>query len=125
MHKSRLGNVIIDCEADDLEQACRFWGAALGYSVELDRNSNGRFASMATPKGDVQIGLQAVKHGPRAHLDIETDDIAAEVARLLSLGARIVEEKEGWTVMEAPTGHRFCVGSPFREGFEHSANRWE
>lgn len=78
---------------------------------------------MATPEGDLQIGLQAVKHAPRARLDIETDNIVAEVSRLLSLGARVIEAKEEWTVMEAPTGHRFCVSSPFRKGFEDNANR--
>ena len=43
------------------------------------------------------------------HLDIESDDIPAEVARLERLGARKVAEVRTWVVMEAPTGHRFCV----------------
>ena len=43
------------------------------------------------------------------HLDIESDDIPAEVARLEKLGAKRVAEVRTWVVMEAPTGHRFCV----------------
>ena len=43
------------------------------------------------------------------HLDIESDDVAAEVARLEKLGARRVGAVRTWVVMEAPTGHRFCV----------------
>jgi hypothetical protein len=43
------------------------------------------------------------------HLDIESDDVEAEVRRLESLGARRVEQVQTWWVMEAPTGQRFCV----------------
>jgi hypothetical protein len=43
------------------------------------------------------------------HLDIETDDVDAEAARLERLGARRVEKIKTWWVMEAPSGHRFCV----------------
>ena len=50
-----------------------------------------------------------MEHPSRVHLDIESDDIPAEVARLEALGARKVAEIRTWVVMEAPTGHRFCV----------------
>jgi hypothetical protein len=43
------------------------------------------------------------------HLDIETDDQAAEVARLEKLGATRVRNGARWVVMQAPTGQRFCV----------------
>lgn len=58
---------------------------------------------------DLHIEVQNVKHESRVHLDIETDDQAAEVARLERLGARQVGKGPRWTVMEAPTGQRFCV----------------
>ncbi len=45
----------------------------------------------------------------RVHLDIEADDIDAEVLRLEALGARRVAHVKTWWVMEAPTGQRFCV----------------
>jgi hypothetical protein len=50
-----------------------------------------------------------VKHESRVHLDIETDDVEAEVLRLERLGAKRVEKGRAWWVMEAPTGQRFCV----------------
>jgi hypothetical protein len=56
--------------------------------------------------------VQSVAHESRVHLDIETDDIDAEVARLVKLGAREVERNKTWVVLEAPTGQRFCVGRP-------------
>ena len=51
--------------------------------------------------------------------------IAAEVARLTKLGAKVVERLERWVVMEAPTGQRFCVVTVQRPGFPKNANRWE
>ena len=124
MHRSRLGNVVIDCQTDDLLSEARFWSAALGYPLpqELDVASN--FIQLVTPAGDVQIVIQRVRHEARAHLDIETDSIDSEVARLENLGATVVSRKNGWVVMQAPTAHRFCVGSPYRGGFDQGANVW-
>ncbi len=53
--------------------------------------------------------MQKVAHPSRVHLDIETDDIEAEVARLEALGAKRVQSIHTWCAMEAPTGQRFCV----------------
>jgi hypothetical protein len=59
------------------------------------------------------------------HLDIETDDVPAEVARLEKLGASVVERLERWVVMQAPSGQRYCVVRVQRPGFEGNANRWD
>lgn len=124
MHKSRLGNVVIDCHTGDLLSAARFWSAALGYPLPRDTDATSRFIQLVTPPGEVQVIIQRVEHDPRAHLDIETDAIDLELARLEQLGATIVSRHEGWVVMQAPSGHRFCVGSPYRAGFEQGANTW-
>ena len=124
MHQSRLGNLVIDCQADDLLQAARFWSAALGCPMPLQIDPAGRFLQLETKPGDVQIILQKVEHSPRVHLDIETDAIDKEIKRLEKLGASIVARHAAWVVMQAPTGHRFCVGRPYRGGFEQEANRW-
>jgi len=58
------------------------------------------------------------------HLDIESDDVDAEVARLEALGARQVERVRTWCVMEAPTGQRFCVVRKSSPDFEQRANQW-
>jgi predicted enzyme related to lactoylglutathione lyase len=126
MHKSRLGVVVIDCEADGLEEAEAFWSRALGYDVEhSDDPVNSNYARLKTPSGEMAVLLQKVSHPSRVHLDIETDDMEAEVHRLESLGARKVARFERWWVMEAPSGHRFCVVNPQRDGFEDDANRWD
>jgi hypothetical protein len=66
-----------------------------------------------------------VDHPGRVHLDIETDDIEAEVKRLEALGAKRVEFIKRWWVMEAPTGQRFCVVRPQHDGkLGPHANEW-
>lgn len=124
MHKSRLGNITIDCQTDDLLTSARFWSETLGYPLPEDAAEGDKFIKLITPPGDLQVIIQRVEHPPRVHLDVETDAIDAEVARLERLGATLVARKEGWVVMQAPSGHRFCVGSPYRDGFEQGANIW-
>ena len=125
MHKSRLGNIVIDCQTDDLLSEAQFWSGVLGYPLPEDLDSTGSFIQLVTPPGEVQVIIQKVRHEARAHLDIETDSISSEVARLEQLGARIVSRNDGWVVMQAPSGHRFCVGSPYRGGFDQGANTWQ
>ena len=78
-----------------------------------------------TPPDEIGIQLQRVEHESRVHIDIETDDIAAEVERLAKLGAIIDPRMERWVVMRAPTGQRFCVVRAQRDGFPKGATSWE
>ena len=115
MHKSCLGAIVIDCRTEDLAAASAFWGAALGYPARA--TDDARYIDLAVPEGQPAIVIQEVDHPSRVHLDIETDDIDAEVARLEALGATRVAQVKTWWVMEAPTGQRFCVIRPQNEGF--------
>jgi hypothetical protein len=72
----------------------------------------------------LSIEVQKVDHPSRVHLDIETDDIEAEVRRLEGLGATRVRQVQTWWVLEAPTGQRFCVVSASSPRFEEQASRW-
>lgn len=104
-HRARLAALVIDCQTDDLTEAVAFWTGALGGAAEID--PDGRYAAFRDRRPGLL--LQAVDHPPRVHLDLETDDQAAEAARLIGLGAREVARIQTWIVMEAPTGHRFCI----------------
>ena len=119
-HKSRLAGIVIDCKGEDIAEAMRFWGEALGYRAEIN-GEDPRYADLAGPDDQPKILLQAVDHDSRVHLDIETDDKEAEVARLEKLGAKRVANIKRWVVMEAPTGHRFCVVNPQRPDFDEKA----
>lgn len=107
MHHSRLAGFIIDCRTDDLPAAAAFWGGALGLPVLGDDGPN--YVRLDAAAHGLSIEVQQVEHDSRVHLDIESDDVDAEVARLEALGARRVRQVRTWWVMEAPTGQRYCV----------------
>jgi predicted enzyme related to lactoylglutathione lyase len=126
MHKSKLGGFIIDCRTDNLEAAASFWSRALGMPiVELAGSENAGYKGLADAQHGLDIEVQRVEHPSRVHLDIETDDIDAEVRRLEAIGAKKVEQVHSWWVMEAPTGQRFCVVKAKQGDFERRANTWQ
>jgi predicted enzyme related to lactoylglutathione lyase len=127
MHKSRLTTVLIDCAEEDWQSGLNFWSSALGKPVVEDddekyKSLRGRVGGQGGP----YVLLQKVPAAERAfHLDIETDDVEAEVARLQKLGATLKARISRHVVMTAPTGHAFCVVPQHRGDFEDTANRWE
>ena len=127
-HKSRLAGFIIDCQGGDVETSARFWSEALGFSLDdPNEGGEGKYAVLGGTPADLHIEVQKVAHESRVHLDIETDDIEAEVARLVELGASEVSRPHNarWVVMQAPTGQRFCVVRPQRADFKEQANVWK
>jgi hypothetical protein len=124
MHRSRLCGVVIDCEVEELDSAAEFWSRALGRPVEPPTPDLGDYRELRTRPDDPVVLVQKVRHPSRAHLDIESDDVDAEVARLEALGAKRVEKVKTWWVMEAPTGQRFCVIRVQTKDFAERANRW-
>ncbi|MGH8223024.1 MAG: VOC family protein [Woeseiaceae bacterium] len=124
-HRSKLGGFIIDCKTDDLEAAACFWGEALGaepkYRADLAKSP---YVQLRMKAGEPYAEVQKVDHPSRVHLDIETDDIDAEVARLTRHGAREIARIRDWCVMEAPTGQRFCVVPVVSGDFDKKARRW-
>ena len=125
MHHSRLCAVLIDCNTPDMDQAAGFWAGALGRAIDQDHpGTRGNYRMLETPPDEAIVQVQRVGHESRVHIDIETDDIPAEVARLEGLGASVVDRLERWVVMQAPTGQRFCVVRVQRPGFPKNANRW-
>lgn len=127
MHRSRLATIFIDFAPDSYERGMAFWSGALGKAVmptnhEQYRSLKGRIGGA----GGVYVGLQRVPEEQRAlHLDIETDDIEREVARLEKLGATIKARIRGHVVMTAPSGHPFCVVPVHRPDFDANATVWD
>jgi catechol 2,3-dioxygenase-like lactoylglutathione lyase family enzyme len=125
VHRSRLCALLIDCNTPDIDRAASFWANALGRAVDLDHpGSRGNYRMLHTPPDEPIVQLQRVEHESRVHIDIETDDIPAEVARLEELGATLVSRRERWVVMQAPSGQRFCVVRVQRPGFPKNATQW-
>lgn len=126
MHRSRINGILIDCNTGDIDDAARFWSQALGRAIDPQHpGSRGNYRMLKTPPDEISIQIQRVDHESRVHIDIETDDIPAEVARLEKLGATVDERKERWVIMCAPTAQRFCVVRVQRDGFAKTANSWE
>lgn len=125
MHRSQFAGIIIDCRTDDLDAAAAFWGAALGMSPRrMPGLEEAAYVRLVDPAGRIEAEVQSVAHESRVHLDIETDDVEAEVSRLEALGASRVRPVHTWWVMQAPTGQRFCVVPRFSADFERTAHCW-
>ena len=126
-HRSRLAGFIIDCNVDDLDAAAAFWSGALGYPVADPNAGDGssEYQQFGGTPSDLHLEVQKVAHPSRVHLDIESDDIDAEAARLESLGARKIGFVKRWWVMEAPTGQRFCVVRMKHPEQGAPPNRWD
>ena len=124
MHKSRLAGFIIDCQTDDLEAAAAFWGGALGMKIRDLPGEEDKYIELVDPGSRLHIEVQSVSHPSRVHLDIESDDVDAEVRRLEALGAKRVEKINTWWVLEAPTGQRFCVVRAKSPTFGEQAKEW-
>jgi predicted enzyme related to lactoylglutathione lyase len=124
-HYSRLSVIVIDVPPGDHDRELAFWQEAIGQ--QLARNGQfPEYHSAALAGGELGLLIQRLGDGPsRIHLDIHTDDLAAEVARLERLGAQRLERLQFWQVMRDPAGLLFCVvEEPPGELTEASAHRW-
>ena len=125
MHRSRLTTVMIDFGADVFERGAEFWSAALGRERVVEDERYEALRGRLGGEGGPYIGLQRGMDDPQKfHLDIETDDVEAEVSRLEGLGAQVKARIRNHVVMRAPGGHTFCVVPLGRGDFEANATVW-
>ena len=97
-HYSRLLKVVIDAPPSLHDQELAFWQGALGQ--ELPEIYSAEYHGAFLRGHDLMLLMQRLESGaPRVHLDIHTDDLDAEVARLERLGAERVQKVQGWWVM--------------------------
>ncbi|MFC1438929.1 VOC family protein [Streptacidiphilus sp. N1-10] len=108
MHRSRVYAILIDTPEAEAARAASFWSAALGAPAQ-PVPAEPQFTALHDALPGLVTAIQAVDDAPRFHLDIETDDVEAETARLLSLGATQVAQWLERHVLRAPGGHLLCV----------------
>ena len=119
-HHSKMCAVLFDVEGGVFDDVTTFWAAAL--KREVKRDSSGRYAGLP---GDLDVIVQNANPGREGmHIDIETDDVDAEVARLEALGAVKREKVENWWVMVAPGGQPFCVVPVQSKNWPEGAVEW-
>ena len=122
MHRSRLTSIFFDCDEQSYQRGVRFWSAALGIEGEA-LGKRKRYTRLRG--GDLDVPIQrTTDEDPGMHVDIETDDIEAEVRRLEALGARCKRDMQSWQVMEDPAGHAFCVVQPVSVDWPAGASEW-
>ena len=111
----RVGSIVI--RVDDLQRQARFWAAALDY---LPRDETSDDFMLLRPRNGVgpNVSLDRVRSKvqvpPRIHLDLYAEDQAAEVKRLIGLGATEVQWDKrlpdaDYVILADPEGNRFCV----------------
>jgi hypothetical protein len=109
MHRSRLVGILIDAPAAQAGAAADFWSAALGVPTWPAPGEEQYTVLDGAIPGLLTV-IQAVDDGgPRYHVDIETDDLEAEVARLTALGAEPVARWKDAHTLRVPGGHLLCV----------------
>jgi hypothetical protein len=128
MHKSRIGGIFIDHPASSFEASLRFWLAATGREPDPGTDPDDTYQPVGRFGGEVLVELQRVGDGtePRVHLDVDTDDVEAEVRRLEALGARRLRSEDGgrfWQMVD-PGGIVFCVIPPHTPDFDEQATVW-
>ena len=110
----KVGSIVI--RADDVQRQAEFWAKALHYRRSIDRHD---FVLLSPTNGDgPSISIDAMRSQsqvpPRIHLDLHADDQAAEVQRLVDLGASEVHWDKrpadaDYVILADPEGNRFCV----------------
>ena len=108
MHRSRVSTFLIDVRRDDTDRAATFWAEALGVRTSSPEGEP-QYTTLHDGLPGYVLAIQSVDDEPRYHLDIETDDVAAEVRRLQDLGAVEVSSWQGCHTLQAPGGHLLCV----------------
>jgi hypothetical protein len=125
-HRSRLSILLIDLPPDQHRAGTAFWAEATGRDAVPDP-TDGDWASLGSFADGWHVEIQRVGAGtpPRWHVDIETDDVEAEVARLEALGATRHRNMGSFCQMLDPAGLVFCVvGIQTGEEFERHAVSW-
>jgi predicted enzyme related to lactoylglutathione lyase len=125
-HRSRLTAVLVDVPRGDHDRGVAFWAGALGIAGErVEKYPEYHFFGQPTP--GIEFMVQATGDAsPRIHIDIESDDVDAEVERLKQLGAVEVDRQNSWVIMHDPVGTVFCVVRiQVQEMFDAHARTWD
>lgn len=116
MHRSRVCQFVID--VSDLDRGVSFWSAALDADEEeMPEASRPVYRCLHLPDSEIRILLQKTgdrkTSKERMHLDLETDNVEAEVERLEKLGATRWQHQQergyDFWILRDPWGNEFCV----------------
>jgi hypothetical protein len=112
-----LREVIVDVPSASLAASRTFWSEALLARPRVVGDA-GEYTALDDPAALPHVALQDVGTTPaRYHLDLESDDVEAEVDRLVGLGATVVSRHKAFAVLADPSGLLLCVLPPESDEF--------
>lgn len=116
-----MRTIVFDFPSEVHDSARDFWQAAL--LADVRRGSRyPEYHVLEHPAALGHVMVQHLREGTsHIHVDIETDDLEAEVSRLVDAGAEVLQRHEEWTVLRDPGGLLFCVVPVGSEDFEQLA----
>lgn len=118
--------LVIDAPDEVHDRELSFWQGAMGQTLnQLERHPEYHGANLHGH----DLGLLVQRIGDsqaRMHVDIHTDDLEAEVARLEALGAKREFQVHAWWILSDPAGLLFCVvPDPPGTLTDENAQRWD
>lgn len=117
MHRILMRTVVFDFPPEVHDIARDFWQIALAAGLRRG-HTYPEYHVLEHPATTGPVMVQQLGHGAsRVHLDIETDDLDSEIARLVAVGATVVERHQEWAVLRDPAGLVFCVVPAGSEDF--------
>jgi predicted enzyme related to lactoylglutathione lyase len=104
-------SAFLDYPADVYEAGADFWAAVTGWPRSPQRGEHGQFTSLAPSTGLGYLRVQRVGDGgPRIHVDLWVDDLAAAADEAVALGAAVVAQPyDDVTILRSPGGFVFCL----------------
>src|ERR1700722_6265450 len=125
-HYSRIFKIVVDVPPADHDRELAFWKGASGLPLRQGTRYP-EYHGTELPGQEFELLIQRLGDGPaRVHVDIHTDDVEAEVARLEALGAERVRGAGHWVILRDPAGLLFCVVPEPADSFDRTgAQRWD
>ena len=112
--RTGLAQVCLDSPADRHDREVTFWRSALDW--RWADGDHPEFAGKLYPPPDStvqllfqRLGVEDPATAVRAHIDLATDQRAADAARLQALGAVRVATHPAWIALRDPAGMMFCT----------------
>ena len=124
-HASRIAGFPLHPDHDALMSAADFWGAGLELELPTAAMNGGVYLRRCPQRGEWQLEARNAPTPSTAQIDVETDDLEAEAARLEELGARRVGHlRQHWWELELPAGQRIRVAMAPEAAHAGDAFRW-
>jgi hypothetical protein len=102
-------HAVIDVPREQHDAVAGFWAGVLDWPLGPPWSGHPELRSFEPQQGAAYVHLQEIDGPPRVHLDLESPEPDATVARATELGASVVATRDRWRTLRSPGGFPFCV----------------